>query len=230
MWKRLDKCLKECVVLANHPDAKWVGDRTPGRVQPGILIGSKVISLIRDGRDVLVSRAYHFYNNSKLFPKFEAMPANQKRLRAFRKDPQYFVKNPEQLLACDEFVEASAMYWAQHVRHDMNQLQTKIAPEKSIEIRYEDVHEDTDRERKRMYEFLECDPALAADLSFTTQAGFEKEMPNRFLRKGKVGDWRNYMDKRTIKIFNQQAGKLLVELGYVDSLKWNAATPLKRAA
>ena len=230
MWKRLDRCLKECVVLANHPDAKWVGDRTPSRIQPGILIGSKVFHLVRDGRDVLISRAYHFFNNATLFPRFLEMPENQKRLRAFKKDSQFFVKNPLELLACNEFVKDSAHYWAQHVRTDLDRIQNAYKPTDVHNVRYEEVHQDTEAARIKMYEFLEVDPSLAADLSFNTQPGFEKEMPNRFLRKGAVGDWRNYMSPETIEIFNQQAGEIMLRLEYIDSLNWGVSTPLRWAS
>ena len=89
-----------------------------------------------------------------------------------------------------------------------------------MELRYEAIHRDTDGERARMYSFLGVDPDLAGPLAFNTKPGFEKETPNQFLRKGAVGDWRNYMTPQAKAKFNELAGDTLVRLGYADSLDW----------
>ena len=54
----------------------------------------------------------------------------------------------------------------------------------------------------------------------TRYPGFEQEKPEKFLRKGIVGDWRNYFTPRVQGIFNEHAGDTLINLGYVDSLDW----------
>lgn len=89
-----------------------------------------------------------------------------------------------------------------------------------LEVRYENLHKDIEAERIRLYDFLEVDPHLAAQLEFNTKPGFEVERPEKFLRKGKVGDWRNYFTPRTAAILNEHAGQTMLELGYVDSLDW----------
>ena len=216
MWMRLDRMMKECIVLANHPDAIWVGDRTPAHIEPSVVQDSKIFNMVRDGRDVLVSRAYHFFNYPNLFPKYAEMEENKKRLRAFRLDPMFFIKNPEELLGCMEFVRESAYFWAEAILRD-NQTISQLPEDGVLQVFYERLHADVDAQRQRIYEFLGVDPAAACGLSFNTKPGFEKEMPNRFLRKGQPGDWKNYMVPATTECFVDQAGEAMRALGYDTS-------------
>ena len=40
------------------------------------------------------------------------------------------------------------------------------------------------------------------------------------MRKGVSGDWREVFTERDKRIFKEEAGELLVELGYEDDLGW----------
>ena len=213
MWMRMDRMMKECMVLANHPDATWIGDRTPAHIAPSVVMDARIFNLIRDGRDVLVSRTYHFFNYPTVFPKFAEMPENKRRLREFKLDSHFFIKNPDELLGCTEFVEESAHYWAEAI--ELDDKATKDLPdERVLRVFYEDLHRDIAQQRKRLYEFLEVDPDQAAELSFNTEPGFEKEIPNRFLRKGAIGDWKNYMTPAAMDSFLKHAGDTMEQLGY----------------
>src|SRR5215211_2785725 len=44
----------------SKPDIVWFGDRTPGEIDRGVLPDAPRIFLLRDGRDILVSRTYHY--------------------------------------------------------------------------------------------------------------------------------------------------------------------------
>ena len=220
MWMRLDRMMKECMVMANHPDATWVGDRTPVHIAPTVITDSKIINLIRDGRDVLVSRAHHFFNHPTSIPELARMPDNQQRHQAFQADPEYFLNHPNQLLACEQFVRLTAQAWVQTIEANESAVQ-ELSPERCLEVRYESVHRDTEAVRREMYEFFEVDPELAGPLAFNTQPGFAQESPNKFLRKGAVGDWKNYVTPEVAAVFDEVAGATLLRLGYVDSSDWH---------
>ena len=219
-WHRMDQFIKDAIVLACDPEAIWCGDRTPSHIEPSIIIGARVFNLIRDGRDVMVSMAYHFFNNPNFFPEFSRLEELHEPLERFRAEPRYFLQNPDELLASENFVRDIAFYWAETIQKNQEKLDQN--PEvQGIEVRYEDLHCDTEGMRKRLYEFLEVDPELAEPLGVNTRPGFGgQESPNQFLRKGIVGDWRNYFTPRVQAIFNEQAGETLIGLGYVDSLDW----------
>ena len=47
-----------------------------------------------------------------------------------------------------------------------------------------------------------------------------EENNNSFLRKGIVGDWKNYFNKESKKVFKEYAGRELIKLGYEKDFKW----------
>lgn len=219
MSQRLDRMIKECMVLANHPDAHWVGDRTPVRIDPGVICDGKFIHLIRDGRDVLISRAHQFFSHSRMYPQLDSMPEIQRRRQAFKEDTQFFLKNPDELLDNLDFVRMTAQGWATEVLANQSELES-LDPSRWVEIRYESLHKDAERTRRKLYDFFDVDPGLAGPLAFNTLPGFEKESPDSFLRKGIVGDWKHYMTARAKAAFNEEAGEALVQLGYTESTNW----------
>ena len=219
IWQQMDRFIKESMILANDANALWIGDRTPSHIEPTVIVGARVFNLIRDGRDVLISEAHHFFNNPEIYPRFAEMDEMKVRINQFRADSSFFIRNPLELLACEEFVRESAFYWDETICR--NQEVIDGSPElRSMEVRYEKVHRDTEGMRRQMYEFLEVDPDLAEPLKFNTVAGFDKEMPNQFRRKGAVGDWKNYITPQVKAVFNDVAGPTLTRLGYVESLDW----------
>ncbi len=219
MWVRLDRMMKECIVMANHPDAIWVGDRTPVHISPSVIMGSKIVNLIRDGRDVLVSRVYQFFNSENSYPHLMRTQDNKRRKESFQNDPQFFIDHPEELLGCLELVREVGKNWADAIV--ANKLATRdLDKNRCMELRYETIRRDTEAARKTVYEFIGVDPTLAGPLSRTTLPGFENESPNKFLRKGIVGDWRNYMTPTARHAFNEVAGEALIQAGYADSLNW----------
>ena len=219
IWQRMDQFIKESIVLGCDLEAIWVGDRTPSHIEPSIIIGARVFNLIRDGRDVMVSAAYHFFNNPEFFPKYDALPEMKQQLSLFQADRNYFLHNPDQLLTNEEFVRDIAFFWNEAIVKNQHQIDQN--PEmRSLEVRYEDLHRDTESERRKLYRFLEVDPEAGDPLAFNTLPGFEQEMPERFLRKGSVGDWQSYFTPRVREIFDELAGETLVELGYAESSNW----------
>lgn len=222
-WHSMDRFIKESISLACDPAATWVGDRTPAYIEPSIIIGARTFDVVRDGRDILVSAAFHYFNNAQFFPEYDDDTSMQRALKFFRADDQHFRKHPEQLLACEPFVRETATTWARTIAHNREQAANAVAQQTDLkihEVRYETLHHDIERERARLYEFLDCDPAIAKPLEFSSKPGFEVEQPTMFLRKGVIGDWQNYFTPPVAELFNQCAGDLLLELEYARSLDW----------
>lgn len=220
IWHQMDRFIKESMVLANDSNALWIGDRTPSHIEPSLIMGSRVFNLIRDGRDVLISEAHHFFNNPEIYPNYAAMDEMKVRINQFRADSSFFIRNPLELLACEPFVRDCAYYWDETIRKNQEAID-RHPDMHCMEVRYEQVHRDTELQRREMYEFLDVDPELANPLTGNTVAGFDKEMPTEFRRKGAVGDWKNYITPHIQAIFNETAGPSLVQLGYAESLEWD---------
>ncbi|MEM9410192.1 MAG: sulfotransferase domain-containing protein [Planctomycetota bacterium] len=206
------------------PGKAVIGERTPHRLEPLILKDAPHISIIRDGRDVLVSRAFHLFNYPEVHRLFERIPTMAKDFEEFKKNPWFFKENPEMLLRHELMVKESVRWWCEHLEADRQTIQ-KHPFLKVRFVRYEDLHADTTNERNKLLEFLGVDPKLAPPIEGDLKAGFASERPDQFFRKGKIGDWRNYFTEQTIQWFKEVGGEELIRQKYEDSLAWEKEEP-----
>lgn len=210
---KFDTLIKEVLIEKADPAARVIGDRTPHSIEPVTLRGVPQICIVRDGRDVLVSRAFHLYNNPQAHRLFSRIPAMAKTFELFKQDAWYFQKHPDQLLCHEVMVRESAAWWRNHVAGDRSCVDKY--PNLNIRfVRYEDLHADTAGQRAGLFEFLSIDPAKCAPIAGNLSPGFKNERPDEFLRKGAVGDWKNYFTPQTTAWFKEEAGDELLNQGY----------------
>ncbi len=207
-------CLDQAV-----PDKAMVGERTPHSLEPLVLRDAPHISIIRDGRDVLVSRAFHLFNYPDVHRLFSRIPSMAKDFEEFKKNPWFFKENPERLLRHELMVRESVRWWCEHLEKDRRTIE-KWPFLKVFFVRYEDLHTDTSGIRDRIFQFLGVDPSRAPAIAGDLQAGFADERPDQFFRKGKIGDWRNYFTDQTTQWFKEVGGEELIRQDYEESLDW----------
>ena len=89
--------------------------------------------------------------------------------------------------------------------------------------------ENTENEISRLLEFLEVDARKKNVRRCIEAASFEKmsegrkpgeEDPSSFFRKGIAGDWKNVFNGRDRQAFKEEAGELLIKLGYEKDNDW----------
>ena len=207
------------VDLADDPRATVIGERTPHTLAPLTIKGAPQITITRDGRDVLISRMFHLYNYPEVSRVFQRFPHLQKTLKAFQKNQWHFREHPEQLLPEEELVRESMRWWREHHESDRRTM-ARHPSLRVLHLRYEDFHTEIESNRRAMYSFLEVDPDTAAPIPDSLKPSLDKERPNEFNRKGQIGDWQNYVDKRVQKWINAEAGDELIRQGYIQSLDW----------
>ena len=188
---------------------KLVGDKSPLltpetiREISAIYPESKVIHIIRDGRDVAVSAAHHSRNFGRA----------RKSERSHGDEGGMFP---------DGQLEKLAAEWASRVGNAV-QDGPDLLGENYTEVRYEDLLHRPEVEIRRLLEFLGGDPAEETVRRCVEAASFEKlskgrkrgeEDPSSFFRKGIAGDWKNAFTRRDTEIFEVEAGELLDRLGY----------------
>ena len=215
----LQGMLRQTLIDLAHPNASVIGERSPVTMHPLVLKDAPQIVVLRDGRDVLVSRFFHLYNYPESSRVFERFPELQPQLAAFKNDPWYFQQHPEKLLVTETMVRESMRWWCDSIQSNRRTMATHTNLQ-VLQLRYEDVHADADKARRQMYEFLQVDPTIAESIPPELTAGLPTEQPDKFNRKGQVGDWKNYVNQQTKDWINQEAGEELIRQGYIDSLDW----------
>jgi hypothetical protein len=215
MIRNVMLCMKR-----DNPEANVLGDRSPRELRE-ILPGAPTMWLVRDGRDVVVSYTYHYlrllpgYNMSfwpedirKLFEPFA------ERFRDVSTRDQIGVAG--ELLEQQRWVGFVSQQWGDRMLKDLAAKAKWNSP--LLELRYELLHLDTEAQIGRMYRFLdlEASEASAPTLQSNTQAGFSKENPMSFYRKGVVGDWKNYDTPAFREAFDESAGDAAAQAGYGD--------------
>jgi hypothetical protein len=211
---RMERLIKETMLDLSSADAVCIGDRTPSEIEPFFLRDASYLSVVRDGRDVLVSRAFHLLSRPDRANRFEHDSKMAALLNSFEKNSNYFDEFPEKLLTSRRFIESSAKMWVRIIRSDQATAQQYPATPICF-VRYEELHQDPDRIRNGMYQFLGVDPDKAAPLNDETTPSFREENPKSLYRSGKVGDHRRYWTDEAESVFLGEAGELLEELGYL---------------
>ena len=224
----MERMIRRSMIEMSPPSALVIGDRTPHTIAPIAVRNAHQLVIVRDLRDVVVSRMYHYFNAKKMFGFFRRFPEMVELKEEFENDPWLFHKNPRRLLSNEYFVRQTARQWREYLEEDRETA--KQNPKLPVKIfRYESVHKDIETELAEMFKFLKLDPEAAEAIPETLTPGIKTESPNKFYRKGQVGDWKNYMTERAKRWINDEAGEELLNQGYVDSLDWEVGELVRRS-
>ena len=165
---------------------------------------SKIIYLLRDGRDVYIS-FFHYYSNRLL--------DNNVSLSSF-------INNPP-----DNYC-----LWSEHINSWLNNS-SRIS---LLLIKYEDLILDTFIEIRKIIDFLGIDRKdkeiydAIQKSSFSNMKQIElkygrgkfKSGPDVFVRGGKVGEWKKYFTNKDKLIFKNNDNTALLKFGYESSPDW----------
>jgi len=171
---------------------------------------SKQLYMLRDGRDVLTSYYFHLFYRLQIIES-----QNFQNIEDIKKNmPKYLDLYFNKKLGNKNVWHSHVLYWL---------------PKIKIVVRYEDLLNNTYETLKNLIEKIDNNHAVEFRLNeaihennFKKLAKRERGKENRMssYRKGIIGDWENYFNKESARIFNDYAGTTLVNLGYEKDDSW----------
>lgn len=180
---------------------RYIGDKDTSYIynigvwRKMILPDVKLIHVIRDVRDAIVSNVFHLNRQGADISIGEA---------------KYYKQ-----------VESFARIWKKAICDTRRECEA--SPDLYMEVFYEHLLDDPFANTQKLLGFLGVESTEKTIKSCFENASFEKltggrhrgvEDKNSFLRKGIAGDWKNHFDKKAKDIVYQEAEDILVQLGY----------------
>jgi hypothetical protein len=169
-------------------------------LREGNLGGRKLIFLVRDPRDIIVSMYYSFGFTHPLSPNEEIKAYQLERRRKIR----------------EKTIDEYALQIAPQVKEKFDiirSLMQSVPAEDRILLTYEEMVEEFDDFYHRFSGFVELDPGVREKI-FTHTRPMEKEQLTQHKRKGAPGDYKTKLKKVTIDTLNNILGSTLTEFGY----------------
>ncbi|WP_338733318.1 sulfotransferase domain-containing protein [Mangrovimonas cancribranchiae] len=180
---------------------------------------AKVLYLVRDGRDVLTSGVFHWFNKQ---------PANKALTPFERQRRDYFIhgkgERPKRF-----FQDKEIEQWANEWQQPLQTIDKAKQHHKVHTVTYEAMLTDTTKVLEECFGFFQVKTtkkSLAACLSagqFKTMSQGRKQgeaKANAHVRKGVSGDWKQYFTYTDGKLFHDIAGEILLQYGYETNENW----------
>jgi len=209
-----------------------VGDKSPSSVIHGRVVqdmhslypDARIVSIVRDGRDVLISERFrNFVEESKF------LTSEDKRIIAeLRADPVPFSDGRRSIFT-ETFISNIASRWAKDLTESDAEAQ-RLYGENYHSLRYEDLLETPFDEMKKLWQFLNVkeistslEKAIRTEMLSNPDEQWQAERDEdiaSFLPKGQSGNWQRLFTEKDKSVFKDVAGELLVKWGYEQDLNW----------
>ncbi|HET6596367.1 MAG TPA: sulfotransferase [Anaerolineales bacterium] len=208
-----------------------VGDKSPSSTIHGQAVrdlhslypDAKLIYIVRDGRDVLLSERFR-----NLVEESRFLNAEDERIaEALRKDPSQFTNGTRSLFT-ENVIRRVASGWAKNLR-EIEDEGRRLFGENYCSLRYEDVLERPFEEIQRLWNFLGVQVAQSLEDDIINemisnpdeewQAKRNEDLAS-FLPKGRTGNWQRRFTPRDKSLFKEIAGDMLVKWKYEKDLNW----------
>ena len=209
-----------------------VGDKSPSSTIHGQAVrdlhavypDAKLVYIVRDGRDVLISERFrNFVEESKF------LTAEDKRIiEDLRKDPTQFTDGTRSIFT-ETFIRRVAKGWVTNLT-ETEDGGRELFGENYFGLRYEDLLSTPFSEMTKLWKFLgakKVNKSLADDIQTEMASNPDEEWQaqrngdiSSFLPKGQAGNWSRLFTARDKVIFKEVAGAMLVKWKYEKDLEW----------
>lgn len=215
---------------ARQVGAKVVGDKSPNVLTHSTAVSemytfypdAKLIYIIRDGRDTLISHRFqNFIDGAQFLPKEDL------RIRDdFARDPEPFFSGQRSVFTEKAFTRM-AEGWAINVIGTDGRGR-ELYGEQYHSLKYEDLLAKSFDTISAVWRFLGVDPAgfeaaVEAEMTSNPDADWQRQKAGDLvaaLEKGKRGSWRQLFTERDKHMFKEIAGQVLIDWGYEQNFDW----------
>jgi hypothetical protein len=208
-----------------------VGDKSPSSTIHGQVVrdmhaiypDAKLVYIVRDGRDVLISERFrNFVEDSKY------LTAEDRRILDGLKTDQAPFTDGRRSIFTEDFIRCVAQRWVEDV-DEIDAEGRRLYGDAYFFLRYEDLLERPFDEMKKLWAFLgvkvdrklekAVEEEMGQNLDEVWQAQRNESIAS-FLPKGKAGNWHRLFTARDKALFKQIAGNALVKWGYEKDTGW----------
>ena len=177
---------------------------------------SRIIHLVRDGRDVLTSGTFDWLLKDEE-----------------ESDRHKFYFDPVPGMRLERFFDAKVIKkWAANWCETIDVFDDF---EPAVRITYEEMKEDMPETLRRLFDALGVESTHEIAEQCTEASTFERmsgrppgqEEPTAKARKGIVGDWKNYFTLADGELFDALAGEQMAKMGYESNSDWVKPLPMK---
>ena len=209
-----------------------VGDKSPSSTIHGQAVrdlhavypDAKLVYIVRDGRDVLISERFRNFVEESRF-----LTAEDKRIiEDLRKDPTQFTDGTRSIFT-ETFIRRVAKGWVTNLT-ETEDGGRELFGENYFGLRYEDLLSTPFSEMTKLWKFLgakKVNKSLANDIQTEMASNPDEEWQaqrngdiSSFLPKGQAGNWSRLFTARDKAVFKEVAGAMLVKWGYEKNNDW----------
>ena len=208
-----------------------VGDKSPSSTIHGQAVrdlhavypDAKLVYIVRDGRDVLISERFRNLVEESKFLKAE----DKHIIEELRKDQTQFTNGTRSIFT-EAVIRRVAKSWVTNLQETEEQGR-RLFGENYCSLRYEDLLARPFDEMAKLWKFLgvQADPSLEKTVIDEMSSNPDEEWQAKrnediasFLPKGHAGNWERLFTTRDRAIFKEIAGEMLMKRGYEDDINW----------
>lgn len=208
-----------------------VGDKSPSSTIHGQAVrdlhavypDAKLVYIVRDGRDVLISERFrNFVEESKF------LTAEDKRIIAdLRLDPVSFTDGRRSIFT-ETFIRRVASGWVANLTETEDEAR-RLFGKNYFALRYEDLLSTPFDEMTKLWEFLgvraerPLEKTILEEMASNPDEEWQAQRNgdiSSFLPKGQAGNWQRLFTARDKVIFKEVAGEILVKWKYEKNNDW----------
>jgi hypothetical protein len=208
-----------------------VGDKSPSSTIHGQIVrdlhavypDAKLVYLVRDGRDVLISERFRNLVEESNFLKAE----DKRIIEEVRKDQTQFTNGARSIFT-ETVIRRVASGWVKNVQ-EIEDEGRRLFGKNYHSLRYEDLLDHPFDEMQRLWKFLGVQVAqtLEDDIIDEMLSNPDEQWQSKrnediasFLPKGQVGNWQRLFTARDKAIFKEIAGEMLIQWNYEKDTNW----------